>query len=341
MQIIKKKNLKNLNTFKLPVKAKFFFEFKKKEKIPLIFDYLNKEKIKNFFILGSGSNIIFLENSYDGLVIKVANNHTRWLDKNRVQVGAGRELDKFLLNLNKKGFFEIQSLSGIPGSIGAAVFGNVGAFGQEIKNFIETVEVYDIKEKKFKILSNNELNFNYRNSYLKENKNKYLIFSVIFNFSKYFFNKNFNSKDYTSLKDFFKKYNLKNVNKKDIRKEIIKIRRKIYPNINMYPNVGSTFQNSEISLSEFKKIKKQYPNIPHWELKNKKIKIPTAFLFDKVLNLNGKIFKNIKVHQVRPLFFINLGNATGKEFYNLCQKIKKNIKNKLGINIKEEIIYIK
>ncbi len=74
---------------------------------------------------------------------------------------------------------------------------------------------------------------------------------------------------------------------------------------------------------------------------NGKTKIPTAYIFDKVLKLNGKVFGHIKIDKKRPLFFTNLGGATGREFYNLCQKIKRMAKRELGVEIEEEVIFVK
>jgi len=232
-------------------------------------------------------------------------------------------------------------LAGIPGSVGAGVFGNVGAFGQEIRKFVKKVEVYNLQKNKFEFLDHRDLEFSYRNSFLKQHRNKYIIFNVFFDLSTKFYKNNFMNTEYFSLRDFANRYSLGRLKKIDIRKNILKLRKNIYPNIKKYPNVGSTFKNIEITKSQFKKILKEYPDIPNWELENNRIKIPTAYIFDKVLNLNGKVFGNIKVDNQRPLFFINRGRATGREFYNLCQKIKREVKKKLNIGIEEEVFFVK
>ncbi len=367
LKIEKNKNLLDFNFYKIKSKTKYFVELKNKKDFLEIFQWIKKNKIKQYFILGEGANTIFVNKKCDWLVIKIANNFFKWsnneknesinnkqannclcekksLGKDMVEVGAGKNWDKFLGDCQKKGFYDVQSLSAIPGTVGAAAFGNIGAFGTEIKKYIFGVWVLDIKKQEFVFLDNEKLDFSYRNSFFKKNKKDFLIYSVVFDFSPKFqkeMRKKYLDKEYFSLVHFAKKHNLGIIKKEEIRKNIKKIRRKIYPDIKKFPNVGSTFKNTEISESQLKKILKKYPDIPNWKLENKKIKIPAAYILDKVLDLNGKRFGNIKIDKKRPLFFINMGGATGEEFYKLCQKIKKMAKKEIGVKLEEEVYFIK
>lgn len=344
MKIEENKDLFKFNTYKLNAKTKYFLELKKEKDFLDFFKLYSDEKIKKFFILGEGSNSIFIAKKYNGWIIKISNNFIDWKSKNKVEVGAGKNWDNFLLNCQKKGFYDIQSMSSIPGSIGAGAFGNIGAFGQEIKNYILEVKVLDLKSGKIKKLNYKKMNFSYRSSLIKENFNEYIIYSVIFDFSQKFKKerKKFYFEDeYYSIKDFLKKNSLEKTKREEIRRVIKKIRKNTYPDINKYPNVGSTFKNIQCSKIQFKKIQKKYPEIPFWELDDGKIKIPTAYIFDKILKLNGKEFNQIKICKNKPLFLINKGFATGKEFYALVQKIKKLVKKELDLDLEEEVRFIK
>lgn len=358
MKIEKDKDLKTFNYYDLNVTAKFFVELKTRDDFVEAFAFVEKEKLKKFFVFGEGSNIVFKREVYDGLVMKVSNTFLKWNvvgrktnhnnsvfrpTTNQVEVGAGKNLDIFLAVCQKKGIFDIQSLSSIPGSVGAGVFGNVGAFGREIKNFVFGVWVFNFKKREFIFFKNQECGFSYRDSFFKKNRDRFLVFSVVFDFSKKFKREMdvlYNQEEYFSLEHFAKKHNLGKIKNSEIRKNIKKIRKGIYPDIKKFPNVGSTFGNTELSKSQLKKLLKKYPDTPNWEQRNGKVKIPTAYIFDKVLDLNGKVFGNIKIDQKRPLFFLNLGGATGKEFFSLCQKIKKMVKKELDIEIKEEIFFV-
>jgi UDP-N-acetylmuramate dehydrogenase len=173
-------------------------------------------------------------------------------------------------------------LSSIPGSVGAGVFGNVGAFGREIKSFVFGVWVFDTKKKEFIFFENKNCNFSYRNSFFKvnseqsagregalgykKNNKNFLIYSVVFDFSKKFQKEMkgfYKEGEYFSLKHFAKKYNLGKIEKSEIRKSIKKTRKKFFPNVKKFPNVGSTFGNTEITKIQLKNILKIYPDIPN------------------------------------------------------------------------------
>jgi len=347
MIIEKNKNLLKYNFYNINSIAKYFVELKNENDFIEIFDWIDKNKIKKYEIIGLGANVIFVNKFYDGLIIKVSNNFVNY-ENEIFEVGAGKNWDNFLLELQnkkyiKKNFYNIQALSLIPGTVGAGAYGNIGAFGTEIKKYIKKVKFFNIKTKKFEIKKNDELEFSYRNSFFKKNDKKFIIFSVFFDFSLEFIdfmNKKYKDEEYFSLEHFAKKHKIEKIKENEIRKNIIKIRKGIYPDIKKFPNVGSTFKNAEISKKQFDFIVKKYPDIPNWYLSNDKIKIPTAYIFDKILKIKGKVFGNIKIHENRPLFFINMGNATGEEFFNLCNKIKKLVKEKIDIDIEEEVKFI-
>jgi UDP-N-acetylmuramate dehydrogenase len=168
---------------------------------------------------------------------------------------------------NRKNFYDIQALSLIPGTVGAAIFGNIGAFGTEVKKYIKGVEYFDIEKKEVIFIADyRKFEFSYRNSFFKKNKNKYIILSVTFDFSEKYseeVNNFYKDDEYFSLEHFAKKHNLGKIKKSEIRENIIKLRKNIYPDIEKFPNVGSTFKNAEVSQKEFEKIFKKYPEIPN------------------------------------------------------------------------------
>jgi UDP-N-acetylmuramate dehydrogenase len=169
-------------------------------------------------------------------------------------------------DLQKKNIFEIQSLSAIPGTVGAAAFGNIGAFGTEVKKYIFGVWAFDIDRREFIFLDNEKLDFAYRSSYLKKNREKFLIYSVVFDFSAKFqkqMKEKYADGEYFSLSHFAKKHNLGKIKKSEIRKNIKKVRRTIYPDLKKLPNVGSTFKNTEVDKKKLKELLKKYPEMPH------------------------------------------------------------------------------
>jgi len=180
--------LKKYTTFKIGGPAEYFFAAK--NKTDLVRAIKNaKERRLPFFVLGGGSNLLISDEGYKGLVIK-----------------AGKPLSSYIL----KG---LGWAAGIPGTIEGAVYGNAGAFGQSMKNAVEKVEVFDIKDGKIKTFNNKDCQFDYRDSVFKRNKNLIIL----------------------SVKIKQKKSNLKKI------KEYLAYRKKIQPLD--FPSAGSVFKN--------------------------------------------------------------------------------------------------
>ena len=334
IKIQKNKSLKKFNTWKINSRAKYFCEVETEKDFLEIFDFIKKEKIK-YFILGGGSNVVFLNDFYDGLIIKIKNNSIELYDfKKNIEIEAGVILDDLVKFLQQKKIYNMANLTSIPGTVSGAIFGNAGAYGLEIGELVQKVLVFDLKTAKFKEFSQKACNFSYRNSIFKQSNSRYLIYKVFLKIGE---TKKEQNLSYTKLNQYLKKKN----NPNEIRKEIEEIRKEKFGDLNKIRTTGSIFKNAEITNRQFKNIQKILPDIPFWDLDNGKIKIPTGYLLDKLLNIKGKKFGNIKINKDNALVFYATVNVTGKEIFNLIKKIKKNIKKKVNINITSEVIFIK
>lgn len=139
-----------------------------RELIKLI-TYLKKENIK-FKVLGNGSNVIFVNNYYGGILIKLDKFNNLSIKKNKIIVGAGYGLTKLALKVSRMGLSGMEFATGIPGSIGGAVYMNAGAYNEDMAGIVESVLVLT-NDYKIKKITNKELSFGYRKSLLQENKN--------------------------------------------------------------------------------------------------------------------------------------------------------------------------
>ena len=156
------------NTYKLHSKAKCIVfpsnlnEFK--ETINLL-----KENDEKFFILGNGSNVI-LPSYYNGVIIKLDNFNKYEIKDNYVYAECGCMINKLALELVNLGYSCLEWASGIPGTIGGCVYNNAGAYNSSISDVLISASIYNIKTNEVKEMNNNELNFEYRDSLLKKNK---------------------------------------------------------------------------------------------------------------------------------------------------------------------------
>lgn len=209
--------LSKYTTYKVGGTCKLLVYPKNVEKLIELMEIIDRNNIK-YFILGNGSNVLFSDNLYDGIIIKLDNfDNIEWND-NLVRVGAGYSLIKLSLEAVKRGLAGLEFASGIPGTIGGAVFMNAGAYNSDIKSVVKSVTVLT-DDMKVITLSNSEMKFKYRESILQK-KRGYICLEVV-------------------LK-------LKNGDK-EILSEIVKdrkLKRKRTQPLE-YPSAGSVFRNPE------------------------------------------------------------------------------------------------
>jgi UDP-N-acetylmuramate dehydrogenase len=195
--------LKNFTTLKVGGKADYFCVVKNKGDLEKAILFAEENSLP-FFVLGGGSNILFSDAGFRGLVIKNEINGVRFenLDNENVRVtaGAGVLWDEFVAETVDKNLYGLQNLSLIPGTVGASPVQNIGAYGEQVSDYIESVLVFDSQEKKYKTFSRAECLFSYRDSLFKKPESKkYIIISVSF-----LLQKNGTLKmDYPDIKNYF------------------------------------------------------------------------------------------------------------------------------------------
>lgn len=137
-----------------------------------------KDKNLKYFLLGNGSNILVKDTGYDGVIIKIKDNFNKILvEDNKIISQSGATLSKIFNVALENSLSGFEFASGIPGTIGGAIFMNAGAYGGEMKDVVESVEVIDISTLEIKLLSNDELNFSYRHSTIQDNP--YIVTKIV------------------------------------------------------------------------------------------------------------------------------------------------------------------
>ena len=161
-------DLKNYNTYKVSGKAKYLIDVKDEESLVNLIDELNKNNIK-YFLLGNGSNIIFPEDEFDGVIIRLSELNVIDIDDDEVYVGAGVMLPKLVNETVNNCLTGLEWASGIPGTLGGSVVSNAGAYLCDIFTYIISVKVLT-KDGEVKILKKDEIKHAYRYSMFKDNK---------------------------------------------------------------------------------------------------------------------------------------------------------------------------
>jgi len=345
--------LKNLTAFRIGGPARYFVKIENLEDIKDAFSFAEKNNLK-VFVLGSGSNLLISDAGFDGLVIspdmrgieKIEENARENKDEVKLKVGSGEDWDTVVAYAVDAGFWGMENLSYIPGKVGGVPMQNVGAYGQEAANIVESVEVYDITEKKVKIIKNAECEFGYRESrFNKREKGKCIILSVLFKLKK----TSVPNMKYLDVENYFKEKNIAQPSLKEMREAIVWIRKNKLPDPAKIGNAGSFFKNLILNEKELKELFKNIRKNTNEETVNKLIdirnrlfspsgvKIPTAFLVDVVCGLKGFKMGGVKVHDRQPLVLVNeSGEATAKEVLNLARYVMQEVYKKTGIKIYPE-----
>ena len=330
-------SLKSYNTFGVQCLARIFAEASNPEDLRTIISVFRDDH-RQKLILGGGSNMLFTDD-FDGVVIYpdlkgievVDHSHNHVL----VKAYAGENWDNFVSFCVSKKWGGIENLSLIPGNIGACPIQNIGAYGVEVKDVIDTVEAIDLQTGDIRHFSNAECKFGYRDSIFKrEAKGKYIIVSVIFKLSKSpVFNINY--KDVTEeLKNFTE------VNLGSVRQSIINIRRRKLPDPEQFGNAGSFFKNPVVPVEIYNSIKTKFADVPCYPADNDFVKIPAAWLI-QTCGWKGKREGNVGSHETQPLVVVNYGEATGKEIYEFGNKIQDSVSQKFGIELEMEVNIVK
>lgn len=325
--------LKSKNTFGIDVFAEYFFSF---DSIDEIISFLKKKSFQNFpiLILGGGSNLLFTKN-FNGLVIYPQIKGISIFSENEnfayVKANCGEIWDDLVEYTVSNNLGGLENLSLIPGNVGASPVQNIGAYGSEVKDTIESVEALNIETLELTNFSNTDCKFGYRESiFKKELKDKYIVTSVTFKLLK----KPVLNTCYGNVEDEVKK--IGDTNLKNIRQAIINIRSQKLPDPSKLGNAGSFFKNPIVSFEMANSLKLQYPNIPVYPFTKGKVKLAAGWLIDQC-GLKGKRAGNVGVHDTQALVLINYQNSTGLEILHFSNSICETVLKKFNIQLELEV----
>ncbi len=325
--------MKDLNTFKIDVKAEFFSSVESLEDYLEIMNSYSQHN-KNI-LLGGGSNILFI-NDIHGMVIKNDIFGIRKIDENKqhiwIDIGSGENWHDLVLYTISNGWSGIENLSLIPGTVGAAPIQNIGAYGTELKACFYSLHAVDKTSGKIVQFNNEDCEFGYRSSVFKTKFNdKYFITSVTLRLSKAF-EPNI---AYGSLKKTIEMMGQK-PSVKSVSDAVIKIRKSKLPDPKILGNAGSFFKNPVISKDKFDSLCSKFQDMPHYNQDEGAYKIPAGWLIEKS-GWKGRRLGNVGVHDKQALVLVNYGNGTGEEILNLALNIQESVRELFGITLQPEV----
>jgi UDP-N-acetylmuramate dehydrogenase len=325
--------LRNLNSFGLDSQASRFARPVDAESLSNLLEQEFNHP-GSLLVLGEGSNILF-RNHFDGLVIQPGMKGIELIEEDGaelvVKVGASENWDNWVRYATDHGWFGLENLSLIPGSVGSSPIQNIGAYGVELSERFEWLEAWDIQNQQVVHLDREDCRFGYRKSIFKEDaKGRYIIMHVAFRLNK--------TPDlqieYGSVEAEFEKAN--GATPGDLRNVIIAIRRSKLPDPAQYGNAGSFFKNPRVDRSIYKCIRVEFPEVPHYPEAANQVKIPAAWLIEKT-GWKAKRIGNVGTWPTQPLVIVNYGDATGQEIFDFSENIVQDVELKFGITLEREV----
>lgn len=281
------------------------------------------------YILGEGSNTVFLEN-YQGTVIKPAfmGIDLGQTDTHHIlKVGAGENWHKLVVWCMQHQIYGFENLALIPGTVGAAPIQNIGAYGVEIEKFIQYVEYYDRSEQSHKILNSQNCEFAYRDSVFKQ----YLADQVVITSVTFAIPKSWQAvTHYGELKE------LSAISAMDIFNKVVEVRQSKLPDPAKIGNAGSFFKNPVIEHKHYIQLQQTWPFIPNYPVKSGQVKIPAAWLIDQ-LGFKGKKIGGITCHPKQALILTNDGSGTGEQLLQFARAIKAAVLSEFSIVLENEV----
>jgi len=326
--------LKRFNTFHVEAFAEYFVSIKSSEELSTLTKNKQYQHLPKL-ILGGGSNILLTKN-VKGLVIKIDIKGIQKLTETEdyiwLSVEAGEHWSSFVRYCIEHNYAGVENLVLIPGTVGAAIVQNAGAYGMETADTLQEIETLHIDTGHSKTFSPKECLFEYRSSCFKKRNNPFVVTQAIFKLSKH---PHFKI-DYAPLKKLIGTE--KNLTLKKIAAAIVKIRQEKLPDFRKFGNAGSFFKNPIISFQEFDAILTKYPNIPHWK-HDDHVKLAAAWLIE-TCGWKGKKIGNVGVYEKHALVLLNHGDASGADIKHLAENIIDSVFKKFNVRLEPEVIIL-
>jgi UDP-N-acetylmuramate dehydrogenase len=290
-------------------------------------------------IMGGGTNVLISDKGFDGTGIRISNNSVQAevdaCSGATLTIGAGEDWDTFVQTTIDRGFAGLETLSGIPGTVGAAPIQNIGAYGHEVAEFITRVRTYDRQEKALKTFTNSECEFSYRNSYFKSHPGRYVVIEVQFQIRRGEFS------DPITYVELSKKLGIEPGEKASVvatRAAVLELRASkgmlLKNDDHDSWSAGSFFTNPIIS----QQAADQLPNAaPKWPLIDGRVKVSAAWLIENAGIHKGDEVGGARISTKHVLALSNSGSATAADIAELAKRARNQVKEVFGITLEAEV----
>jgi UDP-N-acetylmuramate dehydrogenase len=326
-------SLKTLNTFAINASADAIITASTPAELSAAW-LAAKQSSKPFLLLGEGSNVLFL-NDFSGdivlnriLGIDIQENESEWL----LHVGAGENWHQLVVFTLDKNIPGLENLALIPGCVGSAPIQNIGAYGIELQNVCDYVDLLNLATGNITRINAIECQFGYRESIFKHDyRDGFAIVALGLRLSK-----NWQPKltygDLTRL-------DAASVTPQQIFDSVCHMRRSKLPDPKVTGNAGSFFKNPIVDVNVADDLKTQYPTMPYYPQPDGTVKLAAGWLVE-MAGLKGTSFGGAGVHQQQALVLVNRDDATGADIKSLAKLVRETVAGRFGVYLEPEVRFI-
>jgi len=329
-------SLVSRNTLRVNARARLLAELRDAAKLPELLDF-PAVRSAPLLVLGEGSNLL-LAGDFDGTVLAMV---TRGVqveqdgDIARIAVAAGERWDDFVRWSLGQGFAGLENLILIPGTVGAAPIQNIGAYGTEVAEFIESVEAWDTKERHVAQLDRAACAFGYRDSLFKHEPGRYIVTAVRFALPR--------SRelrlDYAGIREELARMGVDKPAPFHVAEAVVRLRTRKLPDPAVIGNAGSFFKNPLVDRAQAGALKHEHAELPVWPQPDGRSKLSAAWLIEAA-GLKGSRDGDAGISNRHALVLVNHGHASGSELWAFAQRVIAAVQAKFGVRLEPEPVVV-
>ena len=329
-------SLANRNTLRVAARAKLLAEIRDASKLPELLDF---PAVRNgrLLVLGEGSNVL-LTGDFDGTVLAM---ETRGVHVEsdgasaRIAVAAGERWDDFVRWALGQGYAGLENLILIPGTVGATPIQNIGAYGCEVAEFIESVEAWDTRERCVATLDHATCAFAYRDSLFKHEPGRYIVTAVRFVLPR---NRPLRT-DYAGINEQLARMGVDKPAPFHVAEAVVHLRTSKLPDPSVIGNAGSFFKNPIVDATLADALKREHSGLAVWPQPDGRCKVSAAWLIEAA-GFKGMREGDAGISNRHALVLVNHGKASGPELWALAQQVIAGVEAKFGVRLEPEPVVI-
>lgn len=344
--LIENASLATRNTLRVAARATLLAEIRDASKLP---ELLQFPAIRNrpLLVLGEGSNVLFT-GDFDGTVLVMA---TRGVhieaaanagsqapgdgDTARIAVAAGERWDDFVRWTLGQGFAGMENLILIPGTVGAAPIQNIGAYGCEVAEFVESVEAWDTREQRVVTLDHATCAFAYRDSLFKRQPGRYIVTAVRFLLPR----QRALRTDYAGLGDELQRMGVDRPAPFHVAEAVVHLRTRKLPDPDVIGNAGSFFKNPVVDSALAVSLMQEHAGLVAWPAGEGRSKLSAGWLIESA-GFKGLREGDAGISNRHALVLVNHGNASGAQLWSFAQRVMDGVRARFGVQLEPEPLIV-